>query len=84
MGAGMANPRSMLIELQVEDIHGLDSQFYFQVKEKKNLMENFFSVAHKETLGLMASKKYVLNFMHVFCKMLTECGELCKLSRLNK
>lgn len=35
MGAGMANPRSMLIELQVEDIHGLDSQFYFQVKKKK-------------------------------------------------
>ena len=40
MGAGKANPRSILIELQVEDIHGLDSQFYFQVKKKylnKNL-----------------------------------------------
>ena len=36
MGAGKANPRSILIELQVEDIHGLDSQFYFQVKEKKS------------------------------------------------
>lgn len=47
-------------------------------------MENFFSLAHKETLGLMASKKYIFNFMHVFCKMLIECGELCKLSRLNK
>lgn len=43
-------------------------------------MENFFSLAHKETLGLMASKKYIFNFMHAFCKMLIECGELSKLS----
>lgn len=68
----MANPRSMLIELQVEDIHGLDSQFYFQVKGKKNLMENFFSVAHKETLGLMASKNTLL--ISYVLQMLKECG----------
>lgn len=78
-GAGMINPRSFLKELQVEDIHGLGSQFYFQVKKKKS-DENFFSLVHKETLGLMASKKYIFCFMHVFCKTVIECEELCKLS----
>ena len=53
--------------------------FIFELR-KKSLMENFFSLAHKETLGLMANKKYIFNFMHVFCKMLIECGELSKLS----
>lgn len=57
--------------------------FIFKLRKKKS-DGKLFSLAHKETLGLMASKKYIFNFMHVFCKMLTECGELCKLSRLNK
>lgn len=75
----MINPRSILKELQVEDIHGLGSQFYFQVKKKKS-DENFFSLVHKGTLGLMASKKYIFGFMHVFCRTLIECEELCKLN----
>lgn len=40
-------------------------------------MGTSFNWLHQKTLGLMASKKYVLCFMHVLCNSLIECRELC-------